>query len=247
MTPEESLHEALGGNILQGVGDPLELPDEEQEKSAAVTLSPVSQNNIFSHYEAHPVAIDVVMLSKYGPDWFSWEPETLWTLISQDFSTSISELNKNKIMAVKTLHVVSSFWEQWEVFVPVATAFTGLVPRFDVFQLPSLPMIWATVEMADEVRKHEYGEEVGRFIATVARHDSVWYLPPPLDFAQTYVNQPHHEYLNPDPVKARYEQALRADLRFEENPIDTQVQHLLQGRGYSAFKRSQMVSQMRVL
>jgi hypothetical protein len=48
----------------------------------------------------------------------------------------------------------------------------------------------AGVDIAEQIRKEDYDEEVHRYIAACALDEGVTYLPPPLDFAQRILSQP---------------------------------------------------------
>jgi hypothetical protein len=55
------------------------------------------------------------LISKYDRSWFEWEPETLWDTIERDFSVSLTEEVKNKINAVKLVHLTDAFWKEWNI------------------------------------------------------------------------------------------------------------------------------------
>jgi hypothetical protein len=150
----------------------------------------LTSRSVFSHPDAHPLALDVVLLKHFELEWLTWLPDTLFFEIEQTFTTSIAEVNKLKILAAQTLHVTDAFWEEWEIFEKTIWALNGMVPRVEVIQPPDLPMLFAGVEMANDIRKETYGEEVSRYCAAVFLYEHVHYAPSPLTFCQPYLTQP---------------------------------------------------------
>lgn len=183
-SPEDIFTEGL----MEKAAAPLPLPDI----SAPVAASPKSltSRSVFSHPDAHPLALDLVLLKNFELEWLTWLPDTLFSEIEKTFSTSIAEVNKLKILAAQTLHVIDVAWDQWEIFEKTVWALNGMIPRVEVIQPPDLPMLMAGVAMIDHIRKETYGEEVARYCAAVFLHENVFYAPEPLSFCQPYVTQP---------------------------------------------------------
>jgi hypothetical protein len=139
--------------------------------------------NLFQHPEAHPFVLDLALLRKYGPEWMQWEPETLEGRVTQDFNTkTLSQLNYDKLQAVKTLHLVDLFWERWTVFVPCAQALSGVPPDFRVMQVLTVPQILIAVDVAAKLRDDiEYALEVKKFMEVCHVADGVACPIAPLD------------------------------------------------------------------
>lgn len=145
----------------------------------------------FSYHDAHPVALTLVLMEKFGADWFEWEPETLKQEILSTFNaTSISEHNWQKIQAVRTLTQTVGFWSEWHIFEKIIQALNNNVPRFDIAQRCTLAQLMAGVDIANQIREEEYDEEVQRYIAACFLDEGVVYAPPPLGFAQRVLSQP---------------------------------------------------------
>jgi hypothetical protein len=145
----------------------------------------------FSYHDAHPVAITLVLIEKFGVDWFEWEPETLKGEILLTFkATSISEHNWQKIQAVRTLTNTVGFWKEWHIFEKLIQALNNNIPRFDIAQRCTLSQLMAGVDIANQIRNEEYGDEIHRYIAACALDEGITYLPIPLDFAQRVLSQP---------------------------------------------------------
>lgn len=151
----------------------------------------------FSYHDAHPVAIMLVLIEKFGVEWFEWEPDTLKQEILRTFkATSVSEHNWQKIQAIRTLTSTVGFWVEWHIFEKIIQALNNNVPRFDISQRCTLPQLMAGVDIANQIRDHQYGEEIHRYVSACALDEGIVYLPPPLDFAQTILSRPMYRCLD---------------------------------------------------
>jgi len=152
-----------------------------------------SASSAFQHRDTHPLVLSVLLLSKYGPEWLTWEPETLWQEIESDFRVTPSVYARNKINAMKTMHVVDTPWTEWEVFNQVVMAMTDVIPDFRVLQKPSPAQVIAGVDVMNKIRiDASYSEEVARYIAACFLTEGVVYLPKPVEFAQRYAMMPRY-------------------------------------------------------
>lgn len=176
--------ESKGRTLVDDTTEELEsVAPSEEDASAPVreVTTPVTARTLFSHPEAHPVIVDLALLQKYGAEWLEWEPETVQFRLMQDFG-AVSDLNFSKAMAMKTLHLVDSFWERWEVFNWCLHPINALFPDFDIMQVPTAAQTMVAVDVANRVREDvAWSEEVRLFIGTVHRHDGILVAQPPVD------------------------------------------------------------------
>lgn len=178
--------------------------EQEQEKEAEVAAPvevtplpdplprPVTERNLFSHPDAHPVMLDLALLRFFQLEWIPWLADTLFFEIEQRFKTSIAEVNKLKIMAAKTLHGVDAAWDHWEIFEKTVISLNGIIPRLDVMQPPDLPQLYAGVDMMNAIRQEDFSPEVSRYCAAVFLHEGVTFATEPLEFCQQYISQPKY-------------------------------------------------------
>lgn len=171
-------HERAFLDALQSMGP------EKVAESSSVTAA-----NIWRHPDAHPIALDMLMLRQYGPEWLGWEPETLGVLIPEDFKTeTLSDLNLSKLQACKVLHLVDSFWHHWEVFLACLMPFNNEFPDFHVLQVPTVAQCLVACDVANRIRDDvAWSEEVRVFIAQVYHHDGIYAPMPPADFVSLTV------------------------------------------------------------
>jgi ribosomal protein L37E len=159
-------------------------PPQQQSEKGEADSRPFTIRSVFPHHDSHPLLLDMILLEKYGIEWLVWEPETLWQAIAEDFKTTVSTANAGMIQAARTCHLVESPWVAWEVFVPVCQAFNNNVPNFKTFFKPTIAQIMFAVEVMNAIDDRKFSDELERFIAAVFLDASVFYLPPPVDFAQ---------------------------------------------------------------
>ena len=186
------------------------LSDEEESKTAApedaflddsdeTVGKPVTPNNLFTHHDTHPVVLDTALLKIFGVQWFEWEPETLWMELARDYipsRTPPSELTRNKINAIKALHMNMLPWENWEVFIPVALALNNVIPIFEVLHELSIAQMMAGVNTINRIRREEFDPEVRAYMAACFLDQGVVYAPPPIDFIQPEISQPSYRCLD---------------------------------------------------
>ncbi len=214
-TPEDLFYEGLTGaklhqtvalsdipsvqweeqDSLEKLGEEPPAPSPEPtspEKLNQLVFRQVSKSNLFSHPEAHPYVLDLALLKTFGVEWFQWEPETLFQEIKLTFNSSIADINRVKIMATMTLHIIDAAWEHWEVFENTIQALNGAIPRPYQMQPCDVPFLMAGVDIINDIRKEEFNDEIGRYVAACFLNDEISYAPPPLDFAQPYLSEPRY-------------------------------------------------------
>ena len=139
--------------------------------------------NVFQHPETHPLLLDLVLLKGYGPEWLEWEPETVKEVITRDFGAAPSDTNMNKLQAVKTLHVVDTFWQDWTVFCWVAKALSGVPPDTQVMQVPTVEEAMIAVDTANKVREDiNFSQELKDYLENVHLFDGIFVSQEPLGF-----------------------------------------------------------------
>lgn len=153
------------------------------------SLEPIIR--FFSFHDAHPVALMLVLMEKFGTEWLEWEPDTLKREILTTFrATSISEHNWQKIQAVRVLTSTVGFWNEWHIFEKIVQALNNNVPRFDITQRCTIPQLMAGVDIANTIRKETFNDEIQRYVSACALDEGVNHLPAPLEFARQTLAEP---------------------------------------------------------
>jgi hypothetical protein len=203
----------------------------------------ITAANIWRHPDAHPLALDLFLLHKYGPEWLGWEAETLRVLIPEDFHTpSISELNLSKLQACKTLHLVDTFWQQWEIFVACLAPFNGEFPDFTAMPAPSVAQTLVACDVAARIRSDvAWSSEMKAFVETIYRHDGVFLSLPPADF----VTPAAPEEIDQAELARRWPEVRAKDEPPSgRTPLDEQLRRLLHAHEYLEDSRTRLRLQL---
>lgn len=230
---------------LQSVGVTPQVDDEE--KLAEAGALGVTAENFWRHPDAHPVALDYQLVKKYGTDWLEWEAETIEAQIPQDFKTqTLSDLNMAKIQACKTLHLVDSFWDRWEVFVWCTMAFNGVFPDFEIMQVPTVAQCLVAAGVASALRKDiHFSQEVKAYLDTLHRHEGVLVALPPLEDVAV---DTHEIHVNLEDIKKRLPRVLSSGKAPDGDTMeDEQLRRLLISNQYLEESRTRLRHQLRLL
>ena len=209
--------------------------------------STVNAKNIFRHPDAHPLVLDLLLIDKYKEEWLGWEYETLEHVVPRDFGIDrISDLNLSKIQAMKTLHLVDTFWQRWEVFVWCTMPLNATFPDFHVMQVPDVLQCLVAADIARRVREDmEWSEEIKHYLEAVHLHDGILLPQPPLDFVEVDtkglpVNM--GDVIDRWPVVRSSKKAPSGD-----TPEDEQLRRMLSIRAELERHRAQLRQQLGVL
>lgn len=217
----------------------------EKEVLAEAAPAPVTAKNIWHHPDAHPIALDMLMLRQYGPEWLTWEPETLQALVPEDFKTSaLSDMNLSKLQACKVLHLVDSFWQRWEVFVACTMPFNGVFPDFHVMQVPTVAQCLVACDVANRIRKDvAWSTEMKKYVGAVYQHDGIFLPLPPADFAEFELPEDFDQH-----TLAERWPAIRSSgvAPKGETVLDEQLRRLLVVNGFLEESRLRLQQQLRL-
>lgn len=192
ISAEQNFYNNLLGSVLFKKEAEIAPKDAEVtpvDKTNQLIFRTVTRANLFSHPESHPYIMDLALIKTFGLEWFSWEPETIFQEIQTTFNTSIADINRVKIMATMTLHVIDSAWDRWEIFESTIHALNGVIPNPGYMNPCDIASLMAGVDIINDLRKEEFDEEVSRYVAACFLNEEVSYAPPPLEFSQPYLSQ----------------------------------------------------------
>lgn len=226
--------------VLEVVGDdeppPIEAP--------AANVTAVTKANIWHHPDAHPVVLDLILFRHYGPLFLEWEAETLRRVIPEDFQTSsLSELNLAKIQVVKTLHLVDTYWDDWEVFLWCSMPLTGVFPDFSILQAPTAAQCLVSVDTANHLRDDmPWSDEVKSFIEVSFRHDGLLVRLDPVNFIDMQRTPDLADFKSIEERWPKVRDARRAPKG--ETPEDEQLRRMLGAHEYLEESRARLRHQL---
>jgi hypothetical protein len=152
-------------------------------------LPRVTAANIWRHPNAHPAALSLLLLDRYGQEMVEWEPEVLLKTLVRD-QIELSNANRTKILAARAALHSPSPWRQWEVFHWTCLGLGGLAPNFVYLEEPEIGYLVAGYDFLQLVDpKRQTSEETDKFIAAVFKTEGLPFIPAPLHFAQRELEQ----------------------------------------------------------
>jgi len=120
----------------------------------------------FTNKDIHPLVLNLILVKEFGPEYLSWEPETCWVEISKTWNSTVSEVNRNKIQAVRTCHTTDQPYERWEVFDSVSLGLLGVPPKFDLIQKPTPHRAAFALEVLSQIKEsRKVSDEVYRYVS----------------------------------------------------------------------------------
>jgi len=233
-----------------GSGETVEVETTQGDEEDAVGIpaeheTPVNALNLFQHPDTHPILLDLVLLRKYGPEWFEWEPEILEIRIPLDFQGQhISEGNMHKVQAAKTLHYGERFWSDWEIFVWCCMAFNGVPPDFEVMQVPTVGQAMVAVDIAQRIREDvPWSEEMNDYLEQVHMFGGVLCPIAPLEWVTM---DDLEEYpIDPDKVRELWPEVRKSGKAPREETVEAeQLSRLLDVQEYLEESRAALRAQL---
>lgn len=160
-----------------------------QTLSATPTLT---KRNIFAQADAHPLVLNMLLLKEFGPEYLGWEIETVLDEIRLTWGTSISDVNKQKVEAIRSIYIADEVLQEWEQFEAVTNGLMGVAPRMDISQRPSPGRCLVALDIICNIRDTKLiTPEIYKYCAAVLMDFGVAYGPGKLEPANQYLT--HNE------------------------------------------------------
>jgi hypothetical protein len=158
-----------------------------EDKTAAGKAS------LWKNTDAHPVALMLTLLDRYGQDCVTWEPEVLKVTLLRD-GIQVSNTVWTKILAVRVVMNSPSPWRQWEAFHWVCRGLAGQPPNFTYLEQPEIGHLMLGIDVCKIIDpKRPFDLEVEKFIVATLMHDGHVFAPAPLDFVTRELENPRIE------------------------------------------------------
>ena len=144
---------------------------------------------LFALVDAHPIALNMLMLKEFGPEYLGWEPETCWDEVRLTWGVNIAEVNKQKIQAVRSIYIADEVLQEWEQFQCVVNGLLGVAPRPDIMQRPAPGRLHVALDIIAHIRDMgTVKDEIYKYCAAVLMDFGVAYGPGRLVPANKYLN-----------------------------------------------------------
>tara|TARA_B100000131_G_scaffold166520_2_gene161001 strand:- start:1619 stop:2299 length:681 start_codon:yes stop_codon:yes gene_type:complete len=159
-----------------------------KEESPLKGGGPGTPRHAFTNKDSHPLVLNLLLVKEFGPDYLGWEPETCWVEIARTWKTTISEVNRNKIQAVRTCHTTDQPYERWEAFDLVASGLLGLPPKFDLIQKPTPHRAGLALDIMGQIKEGgKISSDVYKYVAACMMDYGMVYGTGPLEPCNEYL------------------------------------------------------------
>lgn len=168
-------------------------PFHDTNLAAAPRLEPPETlAQLVANPEAHPLVLNVLMLKTYGPEYLLWSMPAVERGL-EAFGDA-HDVNVAKLMAAQLCHTTDGPWKRWEQFTVVASAFTDILPDFEVMQVLDPIQISIAVGIMNTLEdRPDWSEEVRLYIATSYSYHQVMLPTPPITFVSVDANWAPHD------------------------------------------------------
>lgn len=204
-------------------------------------MTEFTAKSLLTSHRSHPLILDAWMLKNLGPEWYDWEPETLWPeAVKAAGAPNISEVVRNKLQAIRTIRANDTVFHKWEVFEKVVAALNSVVPRFDIMQKPDLGQLLLGVAAIQQLRGGAFSDEVVRYMAAVLLTDGIAYAPPPIEECNPILKQRH-------PSHGRVKAVIESGAEPDDEAVEAQVGEIRNAKAYAAQASERLLNQVGVV
>ena len=150
-------------------------------KKSKKVNSVIKVNTVLNDDKAPATAVYDFLNKELGKDWWELEIETIHHLLWTKFGIVLSDVNNDKVLAIRHLCNTNMPFYDWYEFNQIALAFGGAIADFTHLRTPSPGMCVNAVKAMMYIRPDqgkEFDPEVQKYIAVVLYENGV-YTPPP--------------------------------------------------------------------
>lgn len=187
----EALQDAYMIGDMTKVADIKKLIDSEADqkyvtnfpKEAAIKSKEaiVNFNTVLNNDNTPSTKIYDFMNKNYGTDWWENEIETIDRLLWLDFGLILSDVNRDKVLALRHLCRNDAAFFDWYEFNQQALSLGGAIAGFDYLKKPSPGMVINAVHTLNYIRpdrESNFSPDVLKYICINLINDGI-YTPPP--------------------------------------------------------------------
>lgn len=176
------------GALVQRVGSVAAAKGIEHLERTQAEASGLPKTAQSKYADWEPLAISAFIESHLGPEWITFEPDTIIDLLPLG-----AEEVARALCARQVLYDHGPFTD-WHVFEKIAVAFNNRVPDFETTQdLNPSELAWAVTQMRRIDPSTPFSEEVKNYVAVLLRDAGIVVCPGALADCQ-----PHLTYITSD-------------------------------------------------
>ena len=137
-------------------------------------------NTVLNNEDAPAYIIYNFLSDRLGNDWWEWENETIDKMLWLKYGVALTDINRDKVLAIKHLCNSDRAFGDWFEFNQLALSFGGCMADFEVLRSPSPGMAINAIHTMKHIRPDadDFGKDVKKYVSIILK-DSDIYFPPP--------------------------------------------------------------------
>ena len=207
----------------------------------------MNARSILSSYQAHPLVLDLFLFRSFGPEYYTWEAETVFhEALREARAPNMHAVNRHKIRAILALHDAGAAFEQFFPFEKTVLAFNDVLPDLTTLQKPDFGQLLAGVDIIWKLRSESFSDEVQRYMVAVLLTDGVMYAPKPLEGLNVLL-KPRVPGGLPEAVERHLADSVNNSVGPEDGALRIQLAKVHEAQLYLASVSNRLVSQLEVV
>lgn len=211
-----------------------EIADLQKSRLTAKKNTVIQLNTVLNDENASAIKVYEFLNRSLGTDWWEWEWETIEQILFIRYGVALTDVNRDKILAIRHLCQSDKAFHDWFEFNQLALSFSGAVADFEMLRSPSPGMMINAVKCMNYIRPDRdgyFGEDTLKYICVALYNEGI-YIPPPsiLLTVKKYMSR-----IVSDDVKKQWMKILKKynaivsgkDKDVAENIVDIQAKRLV--------------------
>jgi hypothetical protein len=129
--------------------------------------------------ETMAMVLYIVLSKKYGEEWLSWEPLTIYLELREDYSAEPAPEVIDRISAVQIIMTTSSFYDDLYGFMGVCNTLASGSPSFSMFDpVTTAEAVWAVTEVGMLREPEPYAPTIIAYMKKMLEMDGLQDDPP---------------------------------------------------------------------
>jgi len=160
-------------------------------QKASAIISNSNDKRIAGHICITPGTMGTIMhaiaMKFFGPDIYSWEPETVAMEFDEEFGIQSYDGNIDKLNAILSSVSSDSFYDDWVAYTQVCSTLSGENTIEELAEVTVEELAWGVMEMSlndEDYRKTRFSADICVLTGQVLDQNGYVFPPPQLSFAK---------------------------------------------------------------
>jgi hypothetical protein len=141
---------------------------------------------VFTSKNILPSVYNIMLSNKFGEQWKTWELETLWVEIEQEWGSSPTGEVRTKIGALRAFLDTDMYWNDAGVFENIVLAMNDHLVTPDTLQLASPVEIYYAMRVLNPIKQGKFTRPVIGYIRVAFEKAGILKFPELLRFAEPW-------------------------------------------------------------